>query len=267
MPSPFPGMDPYLENPGLWPDVHNEFISEARAYLGSRLRPKYTVRIEERLYMSGENDPGRTVIAPDIHIAIRPGGQYEPFDPGNQAGVEVAEPIVATTMMILDEIHEARLEIVDREQRRVVTVVEVLSPADKVLGARGRESYELKRQEVMDSRCHLVEIDLLRGGVGLLAKGTIPPCEYLVHLSRVAKRPKGLLWPIRLSQRLPVIPVPLMEGDPDALLDLQAVLSTAYDRAGYDLSVDYAREPLPPLSPDWAAWSDRRLKAKGLRPA
>ena len=95
----------------------------------------------------------------------------------------------------------------------------------------------------------------------------LPPYEYLVHVSRVEQRPKGLLWPIRLSQRLPVIPIPLRPEDPDASLDLQAVITTAYDRAGYDLSVDYTRDPVPPLTGEWAAWADGLLKAKGLRTA
>jgi Protein of unknown function (DUF4058) len=265
MPSPFPGMDPFLEEPGLWPDVHHEIISEARAQLGAQLVPKYYVRIEERVYISDENDPGRDVMVPDVRIAARPGWEDRPFEPRGGTAVEIAEPIVVTTL-IDEEIREARLEIVDREQRLVVTVIELLSPTNKVPGSRGRASFEQKRQEVMNSPSHFVEIDLLRGGVGVRTRETLPPCEYLVHLSRNSKRPKALAWPIRLSQRLPVIPIPLHAGDPDARLDLQAVLTTAYDRARYDLSIDYTRDPVPPLPPEWAAWTDRLLKEKGLRP-
>lgn len=179
--------------------------------------------------------------------------------------IAVAEPIVATTL-IDDEIHESRIEVIDRENGLVVTVIEVLSPSNKVPGARGRSSYLEKRQEIMNSASHLVELDLLRGGQGITVKEAIPACEYLAHVSRVQKRPKGLLWPIRLAQRLPVIPIPLRGEDPDAPLDLQEVLSAAYQRAGYDLSVDYRKEPVPTLSGDWGPWSDRLLKEKGLRP-
>jgi hypothetical protein len=259
-------MDPYLEDPGLWPDVHARFIAIASDYLAARLRPKYFVRIEERVYISDENDPGRSVLVPDIRIAIPPGREWTAFAPGDPYEREAPEPIVATTMMD-DEIHESRLEIVDRQGRTVVTVIELISPTNKVPGSRGRASFEMKRREVMNSPSHWIEIDLLRAGQGLYTRESIPPCEYLVHLSHVDRRPSGWLWPIRLSQRLPNIKVPLRPEDPDASLDLQTVLTTAYDRAGYDLSVDYTRDPVPPLTGEWVAWSDGLLKAKGLRPA
>lgn len=82
--------------------------------------------------------------------------------------------------------------------------------------------------------------------------------------SRAGRHPRGRFWPIRLSQPLPSIPIPLKPDDPDVSLDLQTVLSTAYNRAGYDLSVDYAREPVPPLNGEWASWADQLLRARGL---
>jgi hypothetical protein len=221
MPSPFPGTDLYLEEPGLWPDVHHELISVSREMLNRQLRPKYHVRVEERVYISDENDQ--------------------------------------------DEIHEARLEVIDRAQRLVVTVIEVLSPTNKVAGSRGRASYEEKRSEVMISPSHFVEIDLLRSGVAMFARETLPPHDYLAHISRKDRRPKGLLWPILLTQRLPVIPIPLKPPDPDAPLDLQEVLSTAYDRAAYDLEIDYGKAPVPPLDESSSKWADDLLRAKGLR--
>jgi hypothetical protein len=259
-------MDPYLEDPGIWPDDHRRIISIASEFLGARIRPKYVARIEERVYVTDETDPGRSVIVPDVLIAARPDREADPFGTGEGGGVEIAEPVVATTL-ISDEIHEARIEIIDRDGNVVVTVIELLSPANKVPGSHGRASFEDKRLEVMHSPSHWVEIDLLRAGAGVWTRERIQPRDYLVHVSRVEKRPKGLIWPIRLSQRLPVIPIPLKPEDPDAPLDLQAVLNTAYDRAGYDLTVDYARNPVPPLAGEWADWSDRLLKAGGLRPA
>jgi hypothetical protein len=117
----------------------------------------------------------------------------------------------------------------------------------------------------MTSRVHWVEIDLLREGVSLMLPGKVPEHEYLVTVSTFERRPDGIVWPIRLSQRLPVIPIPLRAGDDDAALDLQAVLNTAYDHAGYDTDIDYTKEPNPPLGPPWAEWSDRWLREKGLR--
>ena len=267
MPSPFSGMDPYLEEPGLWPDVHHQLISTAREFLSARLRPRYYVRVEERVFISDENDPGRSVIIPELRIAARPGstGSLQPAaSDGPGRDVAVAEPVVATTL-IEDEIHEPRIEVIDRDQRLVVTVIEILSPANKVAGARGQASYQEKRLEVMRSPSHWVEIDLLRAGVPLAAREMLPPCEYTVHVSRVQRRPKATIWPIRLHQQLPVIPLPLRADDPDADLDLQAVLDTAYDRAGYDLQIDYRAEPVPPLTRELAEWSDHLLRQKNLR--
>ncbi len=262
MSSPFPGMDPYLEDPGVWPDVHTRLITGISEALGPRLRPQYFVRVEQRIYLSDENDPGRSVIVPDVRVIEKTGSG--PWHPHEAVGVEVAEPIVATTLLD-EEIREARLQVIDRESRQVITVIEVVSPTNKVAGARGRQSYEEKRHEVMNGGTHFVEIDLLRRGRRFTAREAIPECEYLAHVSKVSMRPKGWIWPIRLSQRLPSIWIPLKPTDPDVSLDLQEVLDLAYDRAGYDMDTDYAREPDPALNPEWAAWSDRLLREKGLR--
>lgn len=268
MPSPFPGMDPYLENPGLWPDVHHRLITIASDRLGELLRPKYLVRIEERVYVADEEEGLEESRArvPDLRVAERPGWEGATFRPGGGVAVEeVAEPVVARTL-IEEEAREAYLVVIDRELRSVVTVIEVLSPTNKVPGSHGLSSFEQKRLEVMTSPSHWVEIDLLRQGVSLSARHDLAtPCEYLVHVSRVAQRPQGQLWPIRLSQRLPVVPVPVKPEDPDAPLDLQAALATVYDRAGYDLEIDYRRDPVPPLDGPWAEWADRWLKQRGVR--
>jgi hypothetical protein len=264
MPSPFPGMDPYLEDPGLWPDVHLNLISEIQATLTRQLRPKYSVRVEERVYISDENDPGRKVIIPDVRIVDRPewqGGRLPTLEGG---GLAVAEPIEVTSL-IDDEIHEARLEVIDREQRQVVTVIEIISPTNKVAGSCGQSSYLQKRQEVMDSPSHMVEIDLLRAGVPLNFREMLPPHDYLVHVSIRQGRPRARAWPIRLQQRLPVVAIPLRAEDKDAPLDLQQVLSAVYDRAGYDMSIKYRNEPNPPLHGENATWAAVLLREKGLR--
>jgi hypothetical protein len=256
-------MDPYLETPGLWPDVHHGLISEIQAQLNRRLRPKYHVRVEERVYISDENDPGRKAIVADVQIAESPKSLPTPSY-SNSESTAVAEPLLMTTM-IEDEIREARVEIIDANGRSVVAVIEVLSPTNKIKGSRGRASYEEKRREVMMSPSHLIEIDLLREGDHIHTRELFPPADYYVHVSRTGDRPKGYVWPILLTQRLPVIFIPLKPEDPDAELDLQAVLNTAYDRAAYDLVVDYTRQPVPPLTDETAAWATELLRAKGLR--
>ena len=260
MPSPFPGMDPYLEDPGRWPDVHHRLISIAGDTLNAQLRPKYYVRIEERVYVSDPLDPGRSVIIPDLRVA-RALSARKASRQGAPASSAVAESVLATTL-IDDEIHERRLKVIDRAQRSVVAIIEILSPSNKVRGSRGNESYYQKRLEVMNSPSHFIEIDLLRAGERIPVLEGTPDCDYLVHVSRVERRPKGTMWPISIRQQLPTIPIPLHGGDPDAPLELQAVLSTAYERANYDLEIDYSAEPTPPLSSEDAVWARNLLASR-----
>ncbi len=263
MPSPFPGMDPYLEDPGLWPDVHNELISQARAVLSQQLRPRYTVRIENRAYVSGEDDPGRDVIVPDVRVAQRSRRKAATLPPPGGKPPPVTEPEVLTTLLD-DEMQEPYLEILDRANRRVVTVIEVVSPTNKIAGSEGRRSYQQKRSEVLRSPSHWMEIDLLRAGAAVVPR-LARPYDYVVHVSRAGQRPTGLVWRIFLEDRLPVVGVPLKPEDADAPLDLQQVLTTAYDRAGYDLDLDYRRPPSVPLTREQARWANPLLREKGLR--
>jgi len=265
MPSPFPGMDPYLEDPGLWPDVHTRIMTRVSDVLTEVLRPKYYVRIEERVYISEEGDPGRKVLIPDIEISVRPELKGRGLAPAGGAS-NVAEPIVARTLLD-EEIRERYLEIIDRQHRNVVTVIEVMSPTNKVAGSRGLRSFRRKRKKTMNSKSHWVEIDLLRAGVSLALRKRLQPHEYFVHISPVSRRPDGLLWVIRLDERLPTLSIPLRPEDEDIALDLQGVIDTVYDRAGYDLEINYNSDPIPPLEPEWNAWAHRLLKEKGLRPA
>ncbi len=268
MPSPFPGMDPYLEKPSRWPGVHHNFITVAQGLLTSQLRPKYIVRVEERVYIADEyDDPRRRQFRiPDVEVAVRSEWENTGFKPdgGELESPDDLEPVVATTWFE-EEIHQAFLNVIDVESRDVVTVIEILSPTNKIPGAHGRESYDRKFQEVMYSTSHLVEIDLLRGSRNVPLPRTIGPHEYLIHISRKGVRPRGHLYPLRLPRRLRPIPIPLKKGDPDARLDLQALIEQTYDRAGYDLEIDYKQEPEPPLSADMAAWADQLLRSKGLR--
>lgn len=261
MPSPFPGMDPYLEDPGSWRDVHLNLIASIQDVLGRRIRPRYVVRVEDRVYISDEGDPGRDVILPDLSVAD---ASREVPAVGGGAAVEVAEPMMLTTLLD-EEIHEARLRVIDRESREVVTVIEVLSPTNKLPGSRGRRDYIQKRKRIIASTTNLVEIDLLRSGHPYVPRELLRPCEYTVHISKPQERPVGRVWPIRLSHRLPVVGVPLRAGDADAPLDLQEVLDSTYERAGYGFSLDYTQPPRPRLKRPWDAWADSLLREKGHR--
>jgi hypothetical protein len=267
MPSPFPGMDPYLENPAIWPDVHHKLITVAADVLSDQLLPKYLVRVDLRVYLSDELDPGRETLVPDVRIVSRQGVGPGGLPPRGTAGAAVADAVepVEATIVIEEEITEARLLVKAAASREVVTVIELLSPGNKVPGARGWDNYGAKRSEVLSSPSHLVEIDLLRGGRRYGPRETLPPFDYLINVSRAQRRPKATLWPIRLEQRLPSVPIPVLPDDPDARLDLQSMLAAVYDRGGYAYDIDYTQEPVPPLKPERTAWADWLLREKGLR--
>lgn len=263
MPSPFPGMDPYLETPHLWPDVHHELVSETRAALNLVLGPNYVARLELRVYVSDEDDPGREVIIPEVRVQTDP-HRKKPKRSRNGATLAVTEPLIVP-FLIDDEIEEARVEISHLESASLVTVIEVLSPTNKIRGSRGRTSFMEKRREVMGGTVHWVEFDLLRGG---LPSVTLPPLvrsDYRVLVSRAGKRSRACYWPFSVRQPLPVVGIPLKGKDADVPLDLGAVLQTAYERGAYDRSIDYRNDPEPPLEPEDAAWADALLREKGFR--
>lgn len=263
MPSPFPGMDPYLENPELWPDVHHTLLSEIRNALNPALRPRYVARIELRVYISDQDDPGRDFRVPDVRIEKRSRrkGAKKAQRPET---IAVAEPLTIP-FLTDEEVEEARLEIRHVESKALVTVIEILSPANKIRGSAGRKSFLDKRREILNSKVHWVEIDLLRDGTPTLARLARADGDYRIVVARCDRSTYGKFWPVSVRQALPVIGVPLRGKDPDAPLDLNAVLCTAYDKAEYDATIDYRRDPVPPLSREDAAWAAKLLREHGLR--
>ena len=171
--------------------------------------------------------------------------------PRAQAG---RDPLVADLPMP-EEIVERYLQVREAGSGEVVSVIEVLSPANKRPGP-GRRVYEAKRLNVLGSRTHLVEIDLIRGGEPLpmrLHRGT--PGDYRILVSRAAHRPRANVYPFLLRDPIPDFPVPLLPGDSEPIVPLNDLLHELYDRAGYDLAVAYDQSSEPPLSPEDAAWS------------
>lgn len=262
MPSPFPGMDPYLETCDLWGDVHHGLISQIRSVLNPALRPNYVARVELRVYVSDDDDPGREAIIPDVRVEKpkRGGGRKAK----EESAVAIAEPLIIP-FLIDDEIEEARLEIKHLETGALVTIIEVLSPTNKIRGARGRVSFMEKRQETRSSDVHWVEIDLLRAGTPSITRPPLRPSDYRILVSRAGERSKARYWPVNVRQPLPIIGIPLRAPDADVPLDLGAVLRAAYDHGAYDLSVDYDRPPDPPLKNNAAAWAERLLRQRKRR--
>ena len=126
-------------------------------------------------------------------------------------------------------------------QSRLVTLIEILSPANKVSLGSVRVSRATHR--VVQTRTHLLEIDLLRGGTRIELLAQPPAAPYYVYLSRTERRPYTQIWPIALHHRLPVMPVPLLQPDPDVVLDLQAAVNACFALVGYERLQEYNSPP------------------------
>jgi hypothetical protein len=246
MPSPFPGMNPFLEQNDTWEDFHNNFITRTQEMLSGRVGPNYYVKVEVRLYLHELSAEERRYFGRgDVGVTGGPVRTDSPANPSITAPLELRMPNVEVE-------RHCSLEIRDRRNRRVVTVIEILSPTNKTPGP-DRDDYLRKRNVLLIEPIHFVEIDLRRGGTRP-SPPTLPPCDYYVLLSRFQEQPKLGMWPLRLPDRLPVIPIPLTAPDPDVRLDLQAVLDRAYDAADYGKYI-YSETPEPPLSEEQLTWA------------
>jgi hypothetical protein len=158
------------------------------------------------------------------------------------------------------------VEIRTSDEHQLITVIEILSPVNKSPGHEAYLDYHRKRRDLLRSAAHLMEIDLLRGGKRPPLERPVPPAPYYVVLSRADRRPTVEVWPIQLADKLPVLPVPLLEPDPDVALDLGAAVAAVYERGAYGQQIDY-RQPPPssPLSQAEAAWLDGLLRESGVR--
>ena len=266
MPSPFPGMDPFLEHPDIFPDLHdrlNAYLSEA---LQAQLPPPYYAALGRRAWI----EMSQRYIGPDINVLQS--RRDEPRREGNgNGGVAVATP-VATRVRIVHVPHDERVEpsveifVGQGRDKRLVTTIEILSWTNKAPGEHGRDLYLRKQREVLGSKVHLVEIDLLRGGEHTTA---VPkdrasqhagPFDYHVCIHHFDNLEDYFVYPIQLAERLPEIAVPLLPNDGAVTLDLQQVFDRAYDAGPYRREVRYADEPLvPPVTPEQADWVRSRL--------
>jgi hypothetical protein len=220
-------MNPFLEQEDTWPDFHHRFIDRMADGIAEQVEPRYLVKIEERRGELQRLQPRRFRVNPRYQVKIE-----------------------VHLLPWLEAERQAFLEIRDRFSRELITVVEFLSPTNK---GRHREQYLLKRDQVLISTAHLVEIDLLRGGNTPPAPDR-PECDYSVMVSRAEQRPEAGFWPIWLREPLPVVPIPLRAPDHDATLDLQGLLHRVYDAARYAYYI-YEVPPSPPLSPEMEAWA------------
>jgi hypothetical protein len=270
MPSPFPGMDPYLEDPGIWPDVHDALAGEIRRTLNKDLPSNYYAQlgVREEIGIIGEGVSRRMV--PDVIVQsaspIREGGVAVLAEPR----VEVDPYVEIEVVNEFQEVNSVEIRDASRDHE-VVTIIEILGPTNKRRGP-DRELYWKKREEVLASETSLVEIDLLRHGDRSFYGPTIygrlvefdPPADYLLLVNRSWKR--GLqtsfqLFPSYVRNPLPVISIPLREGEVETTLDVQYVFSRAYDSGPYRRgAVDYSSDLDGPN--DFVTWARERVRAE-----
>jgi Protein of unknown function (DUF4058) len=262
MPSPFPGMDPYLEGE-MWSTFHHQSAVQIARALIPQLVPRYYAYTEKY-----EN----AVDPEEIGIALSPEAFYPDISVARTAArggrrsasknLTLAVPLKLDTVLTIPTNH-FWIKILDRKERQLVTAIEFLSPTNK--RGNGRKLYLKKRRRLLLSQAHLMEIDLLRTGLRVPMATRLPEAAYFVFLSRAGHRPETEVWPVGLDQQLPTVKVPLLEGDADVDLDLQEVFNSVYDLGAMEFALDYRREPDVPLPPDWAVWADQLLRSAHKR--
>jgi hypothetical protein len=260
-------MDPYLEQPALWPGVHQRLITYLGDTLNAVLPPQYVADIGERLYVV---EPAHTIY-PDVvvHEQSFVGHQPASESPAVSIAADSDPPWVLTIEPV--EVREVFVHIVSvADASRVISAIEVLSPSNKASSSPGKELYQSKQRELLASQTHLIEIDLLRRGshtvaapqVYLEQQGT---WDYLICLHRGGEGQRYEVWARDLRERLPRIRVPLSAGDRDLVLDVQAIFTRCYDEGAYARRINYAGEPQPPLPVEDTEWAHELLRAHGLR--
>lgn len=262
--SPFPGMDPYLESPDLWSDVHARLMNIFAEFLSPGLAPKYIAELETQLVIDridgidGHRNGGKSLLVPDVAVTRS--------KPAYDAGGAMVADTIAIAPLRLEiqspvQRRQITLRVVRREGEQVVAVVELLSPFNKRRG-KGRNEYLDKRIAYLRSSVHLIEIDLLRNGEHMPLNDSMPACDYVVMVSDARQRPEVGVWPLSVRQELPSIPIPLSYPDPPVLLDIGQALRTAYERARYDLRIHYDKPADPPLREADAVWAKALLSSQ-----
>ena len=257
MPSPFPGMDPFLERADAFHDFHERFVPRIADALTPSIRPKYITKVDENVYVHELSSDERVLVGrPDVFVLDRNVAREAVATSAKIVAAKMVAPPYGQVLPATDQLREAFVKILDRETRELVTVIELLSPTNKNAGP-DRMQYLTKRNRLLSSSVHFVEIDLLRAGPRMPVED-LPRCDYCIMVSRSEERPRVELWPVGLRERLPEIPIPLRFGDPDARLDLQNLLNDQYEAAGYE---DYIYDnPLqPPLSPEDTAGAEQKV--------
>lgn len=242
MSSPFPGMDPYIEG-WIWPAFHGSLAQSIHDQLNERLPRRFIASTD--MYVWRVESADRLLVgAPDAFVT-------------DKAPAPAVATLDAPVMSVLPGVvrRQRYVKVVDPAARRVVAVVEVLSPSNKTTGADG-QAYRMKREEYIAEGISLVEIDLLRSGLRPPLGDPAPPLsDYYVLVHRGWEADRMGIWPVSVRDPLPTIPVPLDPGVPDVPIDLKACVDRVYAAGRYAEQLDYTKPPEPPLHEPDAAWA------------
>jgi len=250
MPTPFPGMGPYLERSGLWLQIQAALVVGIQHFLTPLLRPRYHVSIEERTYLTVLPPTGEEVGIPDVLVV----SSWDDFEETDTAvATPTATKPVTGELPMPETVVERYLEVHDVVNRDVVTVIEILSPTNKTV-RKNRIQYEHKRLEVLSSLTNLIEIDLIRKGKPFSMKIN-GKSDYRIVISRSQHRPSADIYLFGVRDKIPYFPMERRDGEPEPVLPLNKIVHDLYDLGGYDLVIDYQQPPEPRLSKEDAKWA------------
>ena len=259
MKSPFPGMDPYLEDPAFWPDFHAAFITYCRDYINERLPEHYEARLDERLTVLEPIADHSATVIPDVTVsgtgARKPGTLQTAT-----ASTATLEPVTIRLPTVFeDEVRESYIRIVRRRDRELVTVIELLSPSNK--SGDGRGLYLSKRNALIGQNVNLVELDLLRTGQRLPLGRSLPAGDYFALVARADRRPQCDVYAWTLRHPLPTIPIPLRAPDADIPLNMAELVAITFERGRYARALKYSENPVGSLADEDLAWVRDQLSA------
>ncbi|MBT9315444.1 DUF4058 family protein [Leptothoe spongobia] len=263
MPDIFPGMNPYLEHPDLWPIIHPRFVTALASLLQKEVSNRYNVIIRKRVYrVSGEDS-----------LVVEQSANVPQVNGANGSTANGSSPVeqqpIPTYIAVPQTIQEEYIEIVDHQIGTTVTIVEVLTPQKKRPG-RGRENYEQRCEAIFGSDTHFVEIDLLRGWEPISAYGP-SDTDYQVLVSRSDQRPKAELYTWQVYAPIPPLTLPLsrpQDGEGTqacCTVDLKQALNDVCTNSIHALSINYERDPIPPLPGEASRWLSNLLEQSDLR--
>lgn len=260
MPSPFPGMNPYLESPAIWSSFHTRLLVAIADTLAPVLRPNYYIEVETRTYKEQEDEDDELLVGIPDAAVLSATSSKQPKDTVSEVATTLIQnrpqPITLPMPITLKERY---LEVREIGTETVITVIEILSPKNKKRG-KGRVAYERKRSRILESLSNLIKIDLLRGYPPMTMLGQVQPTHYRIVVSRSEQRPQADLYGFNLREPIPSFPLPLKPEDEEPMVDLQAIVQGVCERAGYNDRLDYRQPvPLPALSEADQQWMETLL--------